>query len=60
MDIMQLADLLETNLYKVKNLLKEVKDNYVSSLEIMGYVLIESNITNKLGEPYWKVYVHLS
>lgn len=60
MDIMQLADLLETNLYKVKNLLKEVKDNYVSSLEIMGYVLIKSNITNELGEPYWKVYVHPS
>lgn len=57
---MQLADMLETNLYKVKDLLKEVKDNYVSSMKIMGYVLIESDITNESGEPYWEVYVHPS
>lgn len=60
MDVMQLADMLETNLYKVKDLLKEVKDNYVSSMKIMGYVLIESDITNESGEPYWEVYVHPS
>lgn len=58
MDVMQLADLLETNLYKVKDLLEEVEDNYVSSMEIMGYVLIVSNITDESGEPYWEVYVH--
>lgn len=58
MDVMQLAGMLETKLYNVRHLLEEVEDNYVSSLEIMGYVLIESNITNELEEPYWEVYVH--
>jgi 2-hydroxy-3-keto-5-methylthiopentenyl-1-phosphate phosphatase len=57
---MQMADLLETNLYKVKDFFEEVEDNFISSLEILGYVFIKSNITNELGEPYWEVYVHPS